>query len=171
MTKPNAKEVEKFQRKLTVRQRRFCEEYIIDYEGKAAAIRAGYSPKWADRQAHLLLKYNPVIADYIDHLSKSKELKILSVNPDYVIQRVTEIVNKEGAKDGDKLRGLELLARHLGMLRDRTEISGPDGGPIQQQKIEEDLASFGQMIRNVRRNQKAQESEPELDEKIDVVLK
>jgi phage terminase small subunit len=34
-------------------------------------------------------------------------------------------------KLSDKKGALELLMRHLGMLKDRTEISGPNGGPIQ----------------------------------------
>ena len=37
------------------------------------------------------------------------------------------------AKIADKVAALTLAARHLGMLTDRTEHSGPDGGPIQSQ--------------------------------------
>jgi len=33
--------------KLTAKQRRFCEEYLIDLNATQAAIRAGYSPKTA----------------------------------------------------------------------------------------------------------------------------
>jgi phage terminase small subunit len=33
-------------------------------------------------------------------------------------------------KLADKKGALELLGRHLGMWKDKTEISGPDGGPI-----------------------------------------
>lgn len=33
--------------KLTPKQRRFCQEYLIDFNGSAAAIRAGYSKKTA----------------------------------------------------------------------------------------------------------------------------
>lgn len=129
---------------LSVRQRRFAEEYVIDFNGSAAAIRAGYAVTYSDRQAHLLLKHDAVRA-YIDELTRTKENKITSVNPDYVLQRITAIINKEEAKDGDKLRGLELLARHLGMLTDKTEITGKDGGPLsieQAQRIEEEAQSF-----------------------------
>lgn len=31
----------------------------------------------------------------------------------------------------DKLKALELMAKHLGMSSDKVELSGPDGGPIQ----------------------------------------
>lgn len=137
---------------LSARQRKFAEEYVIDFNGTAAAIRAGYSTNFPDRQAHTLLKHRGVAA-YIDHLSRSKEAKIVSVNPDWVIQKVTEIVTKDDGKDGDKLRGLELLARHLGMFIDRTELTGKDGEAlkIEHQKIEEDAATFDHLLNGLRK--------------------
>ncbi len=36
---------------LTPKQRKFCEQYLIDLNGTQAAIRAGYSPKTANRIA------------------------------------------------------------------------------------------------------------------------
>lgn len=41
---------------LTPRQRRFAEEYIIDLNGKQAAIRTGYSAKTSEAQASRLLR-------------------------------------------------------------------------------------------------------------------
>lgn len=41
--------------KLTNRQKRFVEEYLIDLNARQAAIRAGYSPKTAQEQASRLL--------------------------------------------------------------------------------------------------------------------
>lgn len=135
--------------KLSVRQRRFAEEYCLDYNGKAAAIRAGYSLNHVDQQAHTLLKHKGISA-YIDHLTRSKEVKVVSVNPDYVIQQVIAIVNKEGASDGNRLRGLELLARHLGMFIERTEITGKDGGPLAIEKVEEEARSFTNLLNSLR---------------------
>jgi hypothetical protein len=135
---------------LTPRQRAFAHEYIVDFNGSAAAIRAGYSKPWADRQAHILLKHKGV-AFLIDHLTISKTAKATIIDPDYVLQRITEIVNKEGAKDGDKLRGLELLARHLGMLTDRTELTGKDGEAIKiQQQVEEEANGFMAMMKTLK---------------------
>lgn len=37
--------------KLTNRQKRFVEEYLIDLNARQAAIRAGYSPKTAQEHA------------------------------------------------------------------------------------------------------------------------
>jgi|SRR6185369_1243968 len=41
--------------KLTPKQIQFCEEYLIDHNGKQAAIRAKYSPRTAEVQASQLL--------------------------------------------------------------------------------------------------------------------
>ena len=41
--------------KLTAKQQRFCDEYLIDLNATQAAIRAGYSPKTAAQAAARLL--------------------------------------------------------------------------------------------------------------------
>lgn len=134
----------------TPQQRRFCDEYTIDRNATAAAIRAGYATKYADRQGHQLLK-NRGIAAYIDYLTASKAAKIMSVDPDWVIQGIVALINKEGGRDGDKLRGYELVAKILGMLKDKTEISGPEGGPIEMQRIEEDAGAFVAALKQLRK--------------------
>jgi phage terminase small subunit len=45
---------------LTPKQQRFVEEYLVDLNGKQAAIRAGYSEKAAEQQASRLLTYAKV---------------------------------------------------------------------------------------------------------------
>lgn len=147
-----AGDMEALETALSVRQRRFAEEYVIDFNGTAACIRAGYAPTYADRQAHVLLKHKGVSA-YIDHLTRSKEAKIVSINPDYLIQKTVAIINKESVKDADALRGIEMLARHLGMFVDRTEITGKDGGAIaiEQQKVAEEAQSFTQQLEALRK--------------------
>lgn len=154
--------VEKVRQALTPRQRRFCEEYVLDFNATAAAIRAGYATKWADRQAHLLMK-NEGVAFLIDELSRSKEAKIMSIDPDYVLQRITAIINKEGARDGDKLRGLELLARHLGMLTDKTEITGKDGEAIriEQQRVNQESENFLNLVK--RLTERAEDAKKTVD--------
>lgn len=41
---------------MTPKQEKFCAEYLIDLNGTQAAIRAGYSPKTADRIANQNLR-------------------------------------------------------------------------------------------------------------------
>lgn len=47
---------------LTPKQARFKDEYLLDLNGKQAAIRAGYSPKTAEQQASRLLSHAKVAA-------------------------------------------------------------------------------------------------------------
>lgn len=133
---------------LSVRMRRFAEEYILDYNGAAAVVRAGYSNKYPDRQAYALLR-NKGVAFYVDHLTRSKEVKIVSVTPDYLIQRIIEILEKPGTRDGDKLRGIELMMRHKGMLTEKIE-SKVTIDLAEKQKVEEEAQSFTNTLRGLR---------------------
>jgi len=54
---------------LTSKQRRFVEEYVIDFNGTKAAIRAGYSPRTANEQAAALLA-KPSISDEVERLKE-----------------------------------------------------------------------------------------------------
>ncbi|WP_372675262.1 terminase small subunit [Aquicoccus sp.] len=56
-------------------QRRFCREYVLDWNGTQAAIRAGYSPKTAGSQAHDLLK-KPEIRTEIGRLEREAAEKL-----------------------------------------------------------------------------------------------
>lgn len=50
------------EKELSAKQKRFCAEYIVDYNGTKAAIRAGYSEESAAVQASRLLKNDKVLA-------------------------------------------------------------------------------------------------------------
>jgi len=58
--------------KLTLKQRVFCNEYLIDLNATQAAIRAGYSKKYANTNANKLLQ-NTTIKTYIDEQLKKIE--------------------------------------------------------------------------------------------------
>lgn len=136
---------------LTPRQRAFCREYVVDRNGAAAAVRAGYSPKFADRQAHQLVKHRGVAA-YLDYLTLSAEAKIVSIDPEYIIQKTLKVINKDDAKDADILRGLEMLGRHLKMFTDKTEITGKDGEAIEikNQQIAQEANEFTERLKSLR---------------------
>jgi len=51
-----------------------------------------------------------------------------AIGGDDGIRHIPEYVKK--AKVFDKNTALTLAMRHLGMLKDKTELSGPDGGPV-----------------------------------------
>ena len=56
---------------LTAQQKRFCDEYLVDYNGTQAAIRAGYAKNSAKVQASKLLT-NPNVSSYLG--SKHKKI-------------------------------------------------------------------------------------------------
>ena len=72
--------------KLTPKQQRFFEEYIINLHGRNAGINAGYSKKTVDQQVSRLLsqvKFQP----YIQHL-KAEVSKRNEVSADYVVKKL-----------------------------------------------------------------------------------
>ena len=93
--------------KLTDKQKRFCDEYLIDLNATQAAIRAGYSKKTANRIATENLS-KPVIRNYIDERLKQLEDERIA-KADEVLKYLTkgmrqelteEVVVTEGIGDG-----------------------------------------------------------------------
>lgn len=74
---------------LTEKQKRFCEEYIIDLNGAMAAIRTGYSEKTAKEQASRLLT-NVNVQEYIQCL-KVERSKRTAITADMVIEELAKI--------------------------------------------------------------------------------
>lgn len=115
---------------LTVKQLAFCDEYLIDLCATKAAKRAGYSEKTADVQGYQLL-HKTSVADRIAELQAERQERT-SVTADYVLKELVR--SHESARDAGKFsdnnKALELLGRHLGLFKDKTEISTPGGQPI-----------------------------------------
>lgn len=127
------------------RQLAFCKEYVLDFNRRQAGIRAGYAPTSVEGITYNLMCYRGV-RRLIEIYTESNAQKVTQVDKDYVIQKVTEIVTT-ATKDSDKLRGLELLAKHLGMFIERTEITGKDGEAI---RIEETKNKADEVARKLR---------------------
>jgi len=89
---------------LTDKQKRFCEEYIIDLNGTQAAIRAGYSENTANRIASENLSKLD-IQEYIQELqSKISDRNNASIDGviqklmDWIEADITETINLTGAE-------------------------------------------------------------------------
>lgn len=74
---------------ITPRVERFCHEYLIDLNGKQAAIRSGYSPKAAAQQASLLLS-KPQVAAFLSLLMKQRNSD-LTVTADRVLKELARL--------------------------------------------------------------------------------
>lgn len=79
--------------KLTAKQKRFCDEYLIDLNATQAAIRAGYSPKTARMIANENLT-KPYIKEYIEKRMAEKE-KALIADQDEVLKYLTATMRRE----------------------------------------------------------------------------
>ena len=149
--------------KLTPKQQRFIEEYLIDLNATQAAIRAGYSASTAkDIGCENLAK--PNIRACIDE-ALAERSKRTGINQDRVLRELARIafINAENVintndatvkanateddtaaiasvkvktvsgvefdstereiKFADKLKALELLGKHIGMFKDKVEVS------------------------------------------------
>ena len=74
--------------RLTPKQARFVQEYLIDLNATQAAVRAGYSERWAQQQgAENLLK--PVIAKAIMQ-SKADRSQRTKIDADWVLARLAQ---------------------------------------------------------------------------------
>lgn len=75
--------------KLNPKYKKFCEEYVIDFNGTQAATRAGYSKKTANEQASRLLA-NVNIQNYISELQLKLREKT-EISAEMVIQELAKI--------------------------------------------------------------------------------
>lgn len=75
--------------KLTAKQERFVEEYLIDLNATQAAIRAGYSPNTANEQGSRMLA-NVSIRTYIDK-EMAERSKRTGINQDRVIRELARL--------------------------------------------------------------------------------
>lgn len=158
--------------KLTEKQKRFVQEYLVDLNATAAARRAGYSEKTADRIGPELLGKTCVSEAIQKAMDKRRDR--VEITQDRVLQELAAIAfakgtdyasvisgivmvndteelteeqkaaivaikqTKEGVevKLADKMKALELLAKHLGLMefqekpeeRNAVTIYIPDNG-------------------------------------------
>lgn len=128
--------------KMNERQRRFADEYLIDLNAERAAIRAGYSERYARGNAHKLVA-NSGIKKYIEKRMAEKE-KHLIADQDEVLKYLTSVLRGEsksteivveGVGDGcseartiqkepsekDRLKAAELLGKRYGLYTDKLE--------------------------------------------------
>lgn len=74
---------------LNARREMFCREYVVDFDGKAAAMRSGFAAKNAAAQASRLLKF-PAVQERIRSLM-AERAKRVEINADQVLRELARI--------------------------------------------------------------------------------
>lgn len=124
---------------MNARQRKFCDEYLIDCNAKQAAIRAGYSEKTAYSIANENLK-KPELKAYIDeqlerlHNEKTADSKevleyltavMRGEHREQTLQLIGEGVQKITDIDvsaKERLKAAELIGKRYGMFKDNVNV-------------------------------------------------
>jgi phage terminase small subunit len=127
---------------MTEKQKRFCDEYLIDLNATQAAIRAGYSQKSAYCIGEENLR-KPEVRAYIDEqLAKIHNEK--TADAAEVMEYLTAVMRGEHTEevlclDGDgtqrianidvpakeRLKAAELLGKRYGMFTDKVDTNAP----------------------------------------------
>ena len=105
---------------LTKKQETFLTEYLKSRDGKAAAIAAGYSPAAAHSMSQANLNH-PVIASKLREISQAAATQS-AVDAAFVLRELKRVAEQEDVAQSTKVRALELIAKHLGMLEDRISL-------------------------------------------------
>ncbi len=107
---------------LTAKQEEFCQQYLVDFNGTQAAIRAGYSKRSANEQAARLLAKDS-IRGHLDELSQAAaERNDLTV--DGVLESLKQLRDKAISLNqmGPAVRAEELRGKYLAMFVDRKRV-------------------------------------------------
>lgn len=85
------------EKKLTAKQKRFCDEYLIDLNATQAAIRAGYSKKTARVIGQQNLS-KLAVKNYIDERMKEKEAELIA-DSDEVMRYLTSVLRGQSQSE------------------------------------------------------------------------
>jgi len=78
---------------VTEKQKRFCDEYLIDLNATQAAIRAGYSPNGINKRVSRMMA-NDGIQEYIKKRLAEKEDALIA-KQDEVLQTLTRVLRRQ----------------------------------------------------------------------------
>lgn len=128
--------------RMTAKQQRFCDEYLIDLNATQAAIRAGYSTRTAQQMGAENLS-KPVVKEYIAARMAEKESELIA-DQDEVLKYLTSVMRgqsrssvvvvesagdftsqaremEKSPDEKERLKAAELLGKRYGLYTDKVE--------------------------------------------------
>lgn len=109
---------------MTIKQKRFVEEYLIDLNATQAAIRAGYSEKTAYSAGQRMLK-NVEVRSYIEERQKQARNKRI-MTAEKRMERLSDIAMNHDVKPSDVVKAIDVLNKMTGEYVSKVEISEVD---------------------------------------------
>jgi phage terminase small subunit len=116
--------------KLTFRQESFVAEFLKDRNATQAAIRAGYAESSATSLGLANLR-NPLVNAKIKELTEANSTHA-GVDAEFVLRELKRVAEQEDVAQSTKVRALELIAKHLGMLEERLTVKTDSLSPEQR---------------------------------------
>lgn len=127
-------------KKLTIKQKKFADEYIISGNATQAAIEAGYSKRSAKQTGSRLLDQKE-IKEYIDERMKELEEKSIASQVE-ILQYLTRVIRDEETEEvlvnvgnfeqevqevkvsaKDRIKAAELLGKRYGSWTDKVDLT------------------------------------------------
>lgn len=134
-------------KKLTIKQKKFADEYIKTGNAYKSAINAGYSENYAKAQSSKLLE-NVGIKSYIDERMKKLEEEAIADQAE-VLKFLTRIMRDEEKEEvlvnignfeqeiqtmkvsaKDRIKAAELLGKRYGSWTDKVDLNSSEGVKI-----------------------------------------
>ncbi len=106
---------------LNPRQKRFAEEYLKTNNATQAAIKAGYSEKYAANNTTKILN-NTNVQKYIQQID-TKIAKNNIADIQEIQEFWTKVMRNVAEKTGDRLKASELLIRVSGNFQNKIEVT------------------------------------------------
>lgn len=130
--------------KLTAKQQRFCDEYLIDLNATQAAIRSGYSEKTA-RQIGTENLSKPAIKEYIENRLKEKHDELIA-DQDEVMRYLTSVMRRE------KMENIVVTVK-----KETSKYVPDEQGTMRKQTVKEEIPRVVQIPAQLRDSNKAAE--------------
>lgn len=135
-------------KKLTIKQKKFADEYIKTGNAYKSALNAGYSENYAKNATKFLLENNGQISAYIDERMKKLEEEAIADQAE-VLKFLTRIMRDEEKEEvlvnignfeqeiqtmkvsaKDRIKAAELLGKRYGSWTDKVDLNSSEGVKI-----------------------------------------
>ena len=129
---------------MTEKQKRFCDEYLTDFNATQAAVRAGYSKKTAYSIGEENLR-KPEIKEYIEKRMAEKESQLIA-DQDEVMRYLTAVMRRE------KMESVVVT-----LNTEKTSYLPDENGTMRKQTVKQEIPQIIEIPAQLRDANKAAE--------------